>query len=198
LLDGNLVSLKKPDSMTKHLNLQEMKAKLPTILDSPKDQGSIEMLVIRPKQNHRELVSAIKLSKESGPEGDIWKIKPSSSTPDGSPHPEKQLTIMNSRCIDVLAQKKENWALAGDQIFADLDLSLHNMPAGTRLKLGTAVVEVSAHPHTGCKKFVERFGVDALRFVSSPIGKEKNLRGINAFVVEDGLVGINDVICKLS
>ena len=129
--------------------------------------------------------------------GDTWGSRPSSSTPDGSPHPDKQLNVMNSRVIALIAVDRERWPLAGDQLFVDLDLSPANLPPGTRLALGSAVIEVTAPPHTGCQKFVERFGLDAMKFVNSPVGRELNLRGINAKVVQPGPIRVGDAVTKV-
>jgi MOSC domain-containing protein YiiM len=108
-----------------------------------------------------------------------------------------QLNIMNSRVIALLAQDKDRWPLAGDQLFIDMDLSAENLPPGTRLALGSAMIEVTDQPHTGCKKFMERFGLDAMKFVNSPVGKQLHLRGINAKVVQPGLIQVGDVVKKI-
>ena len=114
-----------------------------------------------------------------------------------SPHPDMQLNVMNSRVIALVAQERERWHLAGDQLFVDLDLSGENVPPGTRLALGAAVIEVTAQPHTGCQKFVSRFGLDAMKFVNSPLGRQLNLRGINAKVVRPGAIRVRDAAKKL-
>ncbi|NOS70832.1 MAG: MOSC domain-containing protein, partial [Verrucomicrobia bacterium] len=129
--------------------------------------------------------------------GDNWKERGSRSTPDGSANPEMQLNIMNARVIELLAQSKERWALAGDQLFVDFDLSESNVPPGTRLAIGSAVIEVTAPPHTGCKKFSARFGPDAMKFVNAPEGKELHLRGINAKVVQPAIIRTGDSVKKL-
>jgi MOSC domain-containing protein YiiM len=108
-----------------------------------------------------------------------------------------QLNIMNSRVVGLLAQTKERWPLAGDQLFIDLDLSAANVPPGTQLSLGSAVIEVTAPPHTGCKKFMSRYGQDAMKFVNSPTGKQLHLRGINAKVIRPGVVRVGDSVKKL-
>src|SRR6185436_19826296 len=126
-----------------------------------------------------------------------WGRRGSTRTFDGSPHPEMQLNVMNARVIALIAQDESRWPLAGDQLFLDLDLSAANMPPGTQLALGTAVIEVTDQPHTGCGKFVERFGVDAMKFVNSSIGTELHLRGINARVVRPGRVWAGDIVRKL-
>jgi hypothetical protein len=129
--------------------------------------------------------------------GDIWKIRGSSRTADGSSHPDMQLNIINSRVAALVAQNEKRWQLAGDQLYIDLDLSDKNLPAGTHLAIGSAIVEVTAQPHNGCRKFVERFGLDAMKFVNSPLGKQLRLRGINAKVVQAGTIRTNDIVMKI-
>ncbi len=180
----------------KHLSTAELEAGLDEIRRSPKDEGVVELIVRRPQINERQVVEEGELSLVEGLVGDTWKKRRSSSTPDGLPNPEMQLNVMNSRTIALVAQSKERWPLAGDQIFLDLDLSAENLPAGTRLAIGSAVIEVTPPPHTGCKKFVVRFGLDAMKFVNSPLGKQLHLRGINAKVVKSGVFRVGDVVKK--
>ena len=118
-------------------------------------------------------------------------------TDDGSAHPEMQLNLMNARVISLVAGSEDRWALAGDQFFVDLDLTKENLPAGTRLAMGSAIVEVTAVPHLGCKKFSARFGVEATKFVNSRRGKNLCLRGINAKVVKSGRVRTGDRIQRV-
>ena len=168
------------------------------IQNSPKDYGVLEMIVIRPKDRERKVLEECQLSAKLGVQGDFWAEMCWSTLPDGSPNPDVQVTLMNSRCIALLAQEKSRWPLAGDQLFVDLDLSSENLPAGQRLAIGTAVLEITAVPHTGCKLFVERFGAAAAIFVNSEIGKQLHLRGIYARVVQDGLVKTQDRITKIA
>ena len=118
-------------------------------------------------------------------------------TPDNTPHPEMQINIMNSRVTALVAQEKDRWPLAGDQLYIDMDLSKENLPAGTQIAIGTVVLEVSPLPHTGCQKFVARFGLDAMKFVNSAVGRELCLRGINAKVVQAGVVKVGEVAKKI-
>jgi MOSC domain-containing protein YiiM len=129
--------------------------------------------------------------------GDSWVYRGSSKTADGGPHPEMQINIMNARVTALVAQEKSRWSLAGDQLYIDMDLSRENLPAGTRLAIGSAVLEVSPLPHTGCTKFVSRFGVDAMKFVNSTVGRELCLRGINAKVVQAGVVRLGSTAKKI-
>ena len=109
---------------------------------------------------------------------------------------DRRTVLVPGMRIALLAQDKSRWQLAGDQLFIDMDLSETNVPPGTRLAIGTAVIEVTAEPHTGCHKFVSRFGVDAVKFVNSAIGRRLQLRGINARVVQAGRIRIGDVVKK--
>ena len=181
----------------KHLTMEELEVGLAKIRNSPKDEGILELIVRRPQIGEREILEKGELDLTHGLVGDNWSRRPSSRTLDGLPHPDMQLNVMNARAITLLAQQRDRWPLAGDQLFIDLDLSADNLPAGTRLGLGTAVIEVTNQPHTGCKKFLERFGFDALRFVSSPVGKELNLRGINAKVVQPGVIRVGCQVKKV-
>ena len=182
---------------TKHLTPPELEAGLPEIRQSPRTGGRVEMIVRRPRTEERETLQWAELDVAAGLVGDNWLDRGSSSTDDGAAHPEMQLNLMNARAINLIAGDKSRWQLAGDQLFVDLDLSGENLPPGTRLKIGTAVIEVTAEPHTGCKKFTARFGLDAMKFVNSPVGRELNLRGINAKVVQGGVVTVGDVIQKV-
>lgn len=181
----------------KHLTMQELEAGLDHIRLSPKDEGLLALIVRRPKTEEREVLSEGMLHLDQGLVGDNWSNRGSSRTPDGSAHPHMQLNIMNSRVTALVAQAKERWRLAGDQLYLDMDLSQENLPAGTRLALGSAVIEVTALPHLGCQKFVARFGVDAMKFVNSPLGKQLRLRGLNARVVQGGVVRLGDVARKV-
>lgn len=180
-----------------HLRMEDLEAGLDNIRNSPADEGVLELIVRRPQIGEREILAEGELHLTHGLVGDNWSIRGSSRTADGSSHPDMQLNIMNARAIALFAQQRDRWPLAGDQLFVDLDLSPDNLPSGTRLALGSAVIEVTNQPHTGCKKFVERFGLDALKFVSSPVGKALNLRGINAKVVQPGVIRVGCQVKKV-
>ena len=180
-----------------HLNKQQLEAGLDTILQSPKNEGVLALIVRRPVTEQREVLATAELDVVEGLVGDNWLTRGSSETEDGSAHPEMQLNIMNVRVTDLVAQEKERWSLAGDQLYVDLDLSDENLPPGTRLAIGNAIIEVTAEPHTGCKKFVERFGLEAMKFVNSGLGKKINLRGINAKVIQSGQIAADDLVRKV-
>jgi hypothetical protein len=179
----------------RHLERAELEAGLDEIRRAPSDGGRLELIVRRPEEGLRQVVDEGELDVATGLVGDNWSTRGSRFTDDE--YADMQLNIMNARSAALIAQQREHWPLAGDQLFIDLDLSGENLPAGTRLALGTAVIEVTAMPHRGCKKFVSRFGLDAMKFVNSPQGVELNLRGINAKVARSGVVRIGDAARKL-
>jgi hypothetical protein len=180
-----------------HLSIEQLHAGLDAIRDSPKDHGELRMIVRRPQLGAREVLPVGELDPVEGLVGDTWKARSSTRTADGAAHPDMQLNIMNARVIALVAQQEDRWPLAGDQLFIDLDLSDANLPTWTKLALGTAIIEVTDQPHTGCGKFIQRFGADAAKFVNSTIGKELHLRGINARVVKAGTIRVGDVARKI-
>jgi hypothetical protein len=170
---------------------------LPEIRRSPKQRGRVELIVRRPAVEQREVVEAAALDPALGMVGDCWRTRGARDTADGQANPERQLTLMNTRAAALVAVDPERRRLAGDQLFVDFDLGVENLPPGTRLAVGEAVVEITAEPHLGCAKFRRRFGTDALRFVNSEVGRELRLRGVNAKVVEAGGVRTGDAVTKL-
>lgn len=178
------------------MTLQELEAGLDTIRQSPKDAGTLVWIVRRPQVGEREVLPTGELSPTEGLVGDNWRARGNSSTPDGAADPDMQLNIMNARAIALVAGARERWALAGDQLYIDLDLSAENLPPGTRLAIGSAVIEITAEPHLGCKKFAARFGADALKWVNSPLGRQLKLRGVNAKVVHAGAIRAGDIVRK--
>ena len=181
----------------KHLTMAELEAGLDTIRAAPKDEGVLRLIVRRPQIEQREVLEEGELDPLEGLVGDSWKLRGSSRTADGSAHPEMQLNIMNARVTALVAQEKDRWQLAGDQLYLDMDLSAENLPAGTQLAIGSAVIEVTPTPHLGCKKFVSRFGLDAMKFVNSEVGRELHLRGINARVIQPGVIRVGQVVKKV-
>ena len=170
----------------------EVETDLSEVRASPSDSGSVELIARRPAEDEREVLQQAELDPAVGLRGDCW------SADEGEDGVDTQLTLMNSRAAALVAGPRSRWAIAGDQLYVDLDLSRANLPPGTRLGLGTAVIEVTAIPHTGCGKFSRRFGVQAQKLVNSAEGRELNLRGINAKVVKGGTVHAGDRIEKLS
>ena len=175
----------------------------PTVLETgidhvraaPSDDGVLELIVRRPEVDEREVVDEAELDLEDGLVGDSWVGRGRSG---GRPaNRDAQITVTNARAIALVAGSRDRWPLAGDQLYVDLDLSDANLPTGSRLAIGTAVLEVTALPHTGCKKFAARFGLEALKFFSTEEGLALNLRGINTRVVGAGTVRAGDAVRKL-
>ena len=185
-------------TVMKHLTMAELEAGLQKIREAPKDEGVLQMIVRRPRIEEREVLQEGELDSIEGLVGDSWMNRGSSRTADGSANPDMQLNIMNARVTALVAQDKDRWQLAGDQLYIDMDLSAENLPPGTQLAIGSAVIEVTPPPHTGCKKFVSRFGLDAMKFVNSSVGRELHLRGINARVVQPGVIRVGQVAKKLA
>ena len=179
------------------LSMTELEAGLDYIRQAPKDHGTLKMIVRRPAVDAREPLYEGKLDVHHGLMGDTWNVRVSSHSQDGKPNLYAQITVMNARATQLLAQTEDRWPLAGDQLYVDFDLSEENIPPGTRLAIGSAVIEVSAEPHSGCKKFSARFGVEAMKFVNSPEGKRLHLRGINTKVIQAGVIRVGDVVKKL-
>ncbi len=173
-----------------HLSADKLEQGVDHILASPSDVGTLKLIVIRPDVDQRETPAEGRLDIEQGLVGDNWSTR-------GTADPDMQLNIMNARVIGLLAQTRDRWSLAGDQLYLDMDLSDENLPPGTQLSLGDAIIEVTEPPHTGCKKFAARFGADAVVFVNSRRGKKLNFRGINAKVIQSGDIKIGDVARKL-
>jgi hypothetical protein len=184
-------------SVAEHFALATLEAGLPAVFESPADGGRVELIVRRPAQGERELLEEATLDLTEGLVGDNWLERGSKSMPDGSANPKAQLTLMNARVAALVAGSSDRIPLAGDQLFVDFDLRAANLPPGTRLSIGGAVIEVSEVPHLGCEKFMARFGKDAHRFVSSKENRALNLRGVNAFVVTPGRVRSGDSVLKL-
>jgi hypothetical protein len=179
-----------------HLSRECLVAGLEQIRDSPQDRGRLVLIVRRPAVGERALPAEAVLDQVAGLDGDNWLTRGSTSTPDGSADSQRQVTVMNARVAELVAGGTGRMPLAGDQLYLDLDLSLDNFPAGSLLAVGQAVLQVSEAPHLGCAKFVERFGVEAMRFVNSRAGRQLRLRGMNARVVASGTVRLGDLAAK--
>jgi hypothetical protein len=183
--------------MVRHLSLAELQEGLSNIAQAPNDGGLLQAIVIRPETDARTSLRQCELSPDGGVHGDGWARGCWMSLPDGRPHPDVQVTLMNARTIALIAQDEARWPLAGDNLLVDLDLSGDNLPPGTQLSVGSTLLEITAVPHKGCQKFAARFGVDATRFVNSRAGLQMHLRGIYARIIQPGLVAVGDRIQKL-
>lgn len=181
----------------RHRNTAELEAALGHIREAPADSGTIELIVRRPAEDAREVLDEAEINEAEGVAGDTWNQRGSPTAPNGGPHPDAQLTIMSARAAAAVIGPVERWPLAGDQIYADLDISHETLVAGARLSVGDAVVEVTAKPHRGCAKFAARFGSDALRFVNTGEGQALRMRGVNCRIIQPGTVRVGDAITRL-
>ena len=186
-----------PTPAVSHPTRAELEAGLPHVIASPRDRGTLEMIVVRPAVDQRDTPAAVACTVDGGIEGDDWPQRGSRHTPDGRANPDQQIAVMNARYLDLVAGGRDRWALAGDQLVVDLDLSDEHLRAGDRLRVGDVELEVTPHPHNGCDKFRDRFGLDAVRFANSPEGRRLHLRGIYVRVVVPGTLHVGDTIERL-
>lgn len=179
-----------------HLTAEELQAGLEHLRAAPRETGELVMIVARPDIMERRVLDEGQLDTEVGLVGDNWLARGSSSTPDGSAAPDKQITVMNIRAADLVARGRDGAAQAGDQLYVDFDVSIDNLPPGALLSIGEAVLEISESPHLGCAKFVHRFGEEAMRFVNGRVGRSLRLRGVNTRVVVPGTVRVGDKVTR--
>ena len=179
------------------LERRDFDRSLPDIDAAPADLGRLERIVRRPAVDQRELLETATLDTVVGLVGDDWRARGSRAMPDGSADPEAQITMISTRVLRALEPDGSRWAQAGDQLYVDLDLRVETLPAGARLAIGDAVLEISAKPHTGCEKFAARFGIDALAWISTPVGKAHRMRGLNARIVQGGTIAVGDAIRRV-
>ena len=166
------------------------------VLGSPRDAAPLELIVARPALGEREILQEAVLDAADGLVGDAWLARGSRSTPDRTANLDAQLTLMSTRVLAAIEPDRSRWPLAGDQLYLDLDLSAENLPAGTRLAIGSVVLEVTDLPHTGCAQFSARFGADALRWISTPTGRANRMRGMYVRAVTGGTVRVGDIVRK--
>jgi hypothetical protein len=176
----------------RHFTISELEAGIDRIIDAPGESGILSLIVRRPSEGEREVLEVGQLDLTEGLLGDSWNLR--TAPVEGGRDPYNQINVMSARAISLIASEPERWQLAGDQLYLDFDISQDNLPAGSRLAIGETVIEVSAMPHTGCQKFSQRFGVDALRFVNSEAGRKLRLRGLNARVVTPGTIRQGDAV----
>ncbi|HUP15565.1 MAG TPA: MOSC domain-containing protein [Acidimicrobiia bacterium] len=176
----------------RHFTISELEAGIDRVLDAPAESGVLSLIVRRPSEDEREVLEVGQLDLTEGLRGDSWRLQTASA--EGVRDPYNQINVMSARAISLIAGEPERWQLAGDQLYLDFDISQDNLPAGSHLAIGETVIEVSAMPHTGCQKFSQRFGVDALRFVNSEAGRKLRLRGFNARVIVPGTIRTGDPV----
>ncbi len=166
-------------------------SQLDAVHEAPRDDGRLELIVRRPAVEERETLEEAQLDLECGLVGDRWATRDKERTPS---YLAAQLTLIGTRLLAAIEPDRTRWPIAGDQLYVDLDLCEGHLPVGSRLAIGSAVIEVSDQPHTGCAKFSARFGSEALRWINSPLGRMHRLRGLNARIVQAGTVRQGDAV----
>ena len=184
--------------MPKHLSHDELVAGLPEILASPIDDGALVAIVTRPSSEQRMEPRKCNVSVGGGLDGDRWADVHRTTDGNGNQHTDDQISIMNARCIELIAHERERWALAGDNLIVDMNLTPDNLPPEQRLSIGSAVIEITRKPHKGCAKFIDRFGREACVFVNTGEGIRNRLRGVYARVVQGGEMAVGDRVRKLA
>jgi hypothetical protein len=175
--------------------MSALEAGLCGVLDSPRDEGTLEAIFVRPREGRREALVSVEVSPEGGVAGDRWATDHWQKLPDGRPDPLSQVSLMNARILRLVAGGDDAMCLAGDNLIVDMDLSAVHLPAGSRLRIGRDVVlELTAQAHTGCAKFERRYGTDARAFINSPTGRSLNLRGRYARIVQGGTIRVGDAV----
>jgi MOSC domain-containing protein YiiM len=174
-----------------HATRESLDARLPDLRALGTDEGTLELIVVRPREGVRETPDTAELTIEDGLVGDRWHPHVDG---DGRVVRGNQLTIASIHVLGLIADE-ERWPLAGDNLLVSMGLDKESLPTGRRLAIGdTVVVQISEEPHTGCAKYSARFGSDALKFVNSPEGRELRLRGVNAHVIVPGTIAAGDAV----
>ena len=176
---------------------EQLEAGMAGVLDAPSAEGPVRLVVRRPGRGQREILAEGQLDTELGLVGDDWINRPGMNR--DTPSPYAQVTVMNARVAELISGDPDpaSWAQCGDQLYVDLDISEANMPPGTRIGVGAAVLEVQSEPHTGCVQFRSWWGGDALRHISTEQGQALRMRGVNTRVVQSGIVRPGDRARKL-
>lgn len=179
-----------------NVNLDALQAALPSVLMAPKDSAPIEQLCLRPDIGVRNFVDEMELTRELGIPGERWNYAPWLTLRDGRADPRIQVSILNKQVLDLVYNDPHNMIHPGDSFIADMDFSYENMPDGTLLNIGSAVLRVSDKFNTACQKWQDRYGRDALRWIVLQGNRQYRLRGVLCEVIKDGRVKTGDLIQK--
>lgn len=172
----------------------ELDAQLPHVLNAPKTGSRVAMLCTRPARNERVFPDAIVLTRARGIDGDREMAQPWLRLDNGDPDPRIQVSIIPQRVLDLVWRDRENITHPGDNIVADIDVSLDNMPVGTILTIGTAALRVSDEWNDGCAKWNKRMGRAAYEWTTQPDHEPLRLRGIYCEIITDGVIKLGDTI----
>ncbi|WP_199523173.1 hypothetical protein [Pararhodobacter sp. CCB-MM2] len=181
-----------------HVTREELDAALPQVLAAPKDGAAIEMLCLRPQRNQRAFVDELTVTQAEGIPGERWLCEPWLRLEDGSPHPGIQICIVSKQVLDLVWRDRENVVHPGDTFTVDMDLGEANLPEGTLLQAGTAVLRVSEVFNDGCVKWKVRYGAAAKDWLVAPGNLTHRLRGILCSVEQDGVIRNGDRLTKIA
>ena len=156
----------------------------------PRDAGSVRLLCVRRASGVHETPASVMITAAGGLAGDRWANRGAGKDPDGA----SAVTLKSAAVAELVTAGEQPLHMAGDNILVDLDISVEALPPGSRLAVGDAILRVSEQPHNGCSTYRDRFGIDALKWVSTPEGRARRLRGMNCSVVRDGIVRVGDPI----
>jgi MOSC domain-containing protein YiiM len=175
------------------LTIDELESAWTAATPAPQERGTVRLICVRKSSGNHETPGEAEIGPGTGLVGDRWSDREPGRDPDGY----SAVTLINATVAELLAAGRQPLDAAGDNLHVDLDIGIDALPPGTRLRVGTAVLRVSEEPHTGCSTFSGKFGLDALKWVSTPEGRRRRLRGVNCSVIEGGTVRIGDaVVCE--
>ncbi|MFT5632095.1 MAG: hypothetical protein ACI9HB_003282 [Gammaproteobacteria bacterium] len=180
-----------------HVRLAECEDALSTILAAPKSGAIVEQLCLRPGFSERSFPELLELTVAGGIIGERWTKAPWLTLSDGTPDPRIQVSILSKRVMDLCWRDRENTHHPGDTMIVDMDLGVENLPNGTRLGIGSAVVEVSDKFNTACIKWQGRYGAESLRWLNLRKNRDYRLRGILCRIVQDGVVRLGDELARV-
>jgi hypothetical protein len=179
------------------ISAAELDAALPSVLDAPRDAGIVRLLCTRPKPNARNFPEVLTLTRSAGVTDDYHQAQPWLTLADGRPDPRIEVSIMPWRVLDLCWRERDRVAHPGDNIAVDMILAEADLPPGTRLAVGTAILRVSDVPNDGCAKWKVRCGRDAYKWITTPEHLKLRLRGLYAQIEQDGEVRIGDTLRRI-
>jgi hypothetical protein len=170
------------------VTFEELEASFQALPPAGIGRGQLHLIVVRTGGGAHTTPAQVAISPKRGLDGDRWSKTPKREV-DG------QVSLMDARVASLLVGgERDRLHLPGDNFHVDLDLGEAALPVGSQLRLGTALLEITALPHAGCAKFRARFGDDALRWVNHRSFRARRLRGVFCRILEGGVASLGDAI----